>query len=138
MKIYIAFQLLFALCVFEYNMRTQTWKAEAQRPSFLLDPVCRSRISLIWLIQPHPGEDTLTHASTSGTRREFLVSLPLYFLYKFITRSESKGQVGHPFGITSGPFWDPEHRSLITSASAFTSELMIYSHTGPLMSVSEG
>lgn len=66
------------------------------------------------------GEDTRAHTSASGSCSELLVSLALYFFCKFIRRPESKGQAGHPFGITSAPFQDPEHRNQLTSASAFT------------------
>lgn len=58
-----------------------------------------------------PAEDPPARTSASGTWGEFLVSLVLHFFCKFITRSESKGQAGHPFGIKS-PCWNPEHRSL--------------------------
>lgn len=66
------------------------------------------------------------------------MSLTLYFAYKYITRSKSKGQTGHPFGITPHSFQDPEHRSLTTSASVFTFELRIHCPPHLLMCVRGG
>lgn len=84
-----------ALCA---TLQTKTWVAELQRLSLSwVQCVLSLGVSPVWAC-----------SALSGTWRVFLVSLTLYFSYKYIQRLESKGQAGYPFRITPHLFQNIE------------------------------